>query len=197
MSDEIRDPSLCDGAEIAFDNEIPLTIRVDKEEEVKIVRFKIVVVKNKDDELTQVNIEIMCDSDLFLFFESKFTEDVFEKVKKDQELTIEFQEFAQMVIESLTQNAVSPDKFVLLFTESESGDKGVLEFKQTLKFKAVQIFALEFTPVSNEYLKEQIQYRFNFAKAALKSARTDLNDLYSMLKIKNPNVLKQMRTTHK
>ena len=85
MSDEIRDPSLCDGAEIAFDNEIPLTIRVDKEEEVKIVRFKIVVVKNKDDELTQVNIEIMCDSDLFLFFESKFTEDVFEKVKKDVE----------------------------------------------------------------------------------------------------------------
>lgn len=197
MSDEIRDPSLCDGAEIAFDNEVPLTIRVDKEEEVKLVRFKIIVIKNKDDELSQVNIEIMCDSDLFLFFESKFTEDVFEKVKQDQALTIKFEEFAGMVIESLTQNVVKPEELEMTFTESESGDKGLLEFKQKLKFKSVQIFALEFTPVSNEYLKEQIQYRFNFAKAALKSAKTDLNDLYSMLKIKNPNVLKQMRTTHK
>lgn len=192
----LQDPSLADGGEVVFDKEIPLNIRESDDpnaEETRIVRFKIVLIKDEDDGPREVNIEIFCDNDMFMFYSSKYTPDQFDQVKNNQGLTIEFAQFADMVIESLVQNVEKPEEYQMCFTET-SETAGLLEFQQKLKFKSVQIFALEFEAVSDEYLKEQIQYRFDVARQGLKEARQELGSVYSMLKIKNPNVIKQMRT---
>ena len=195
VDDDLCDPSLIDGGEIIFNNEIPLRICADGESDEQIVRFKIITISN-DDKLDEVRVEISCDSDLFLYFEARYPRAAFVELKSSQNLTIEFEEFADMLIESLTQNVKNKEEYECEFVES-SDTEGILSFKQKLKFKSVDIFALKFEASTNEFVKAQIQYRFNTVHTDLKIARTELGDLYSMLKIKNPTVLKQMRTIRK
>ena len=192
---DLHDPSLKDGGEVIFNNEIPLQIQGEQDSGEQIVRFKIITI-GEEDELNEVRVEISCDADLFMFFEAQYPRAEFDNLKKSQNLTIEFEEFAGMLIESLTQNVKNPEEYEVQFRET-SETEGILEFKQKLKFKSVDIFSLKFTASSNEFVKEQIQYRFNSVRTDLKMARTELSDVYSMLKIKNPSVLKQVRTVRK
>ena len=191
----LLDPSLGDGDEVLFNREIPLEVRAAEsaESKVLIVRFKLIGMGD-DHRLEQMRIEMSSDTDVFFFFKASFTATDFAELRKAQQLTISFEEFPGMLIDILTQNVAKEDTFQVVFTQ-DSETHGTLDFCQILKFKRVDIFSLEFVPASQNEIREQIQYRYDMLKSDLKSARAELSDLCSMLKINNPSTLKLMRRT--
>jgi hypothetical protein len=192
------DPSLKDGGEIVFDEEIPLEIRSGDgtdESELIVIRFKIIVHED-DGVLQQVRLEITSDSDLFFLYESTFTTQDYAELQARQKLKIDFGEFPHVLRDILAQNSGGKGEFSVVFVQ-DARSHGILSFQQNLKLKSVEIFALEFVPASDELVRDQIQYRYNLARSKLKIAKADLDDLYAMLKIKNPSVLKQVRSSRK
>ena len=168
IDEGLVDPSLRDGGEILFNKEIPLEVRSCEasESELLLVRFKIIAI-GQDGQLAQVRLEISSDADVFFMLESQYTAEDFSKLQQAQQLTIPFEDFPKTLIELVVQNASDPDEFQLVFTR-DSETHGVLDFKQQLKFKSVDIFSLEFVPSSDEYVNDQIQYRFNVLRDELK-----------------------------
>ncbi|OHT13379.1 hypothetical protein TRFO_16471 [Tritrichomonas foetus] len=196
-NEDFNDPSLQGGGEIIFNNEVPVAIKSENDEEEDnatiLVRIKIIVVNGGDDVPQHVRLEMLCDSDLFFLYEAEYAQEDFEILKKTEGLTIKFEEFPQLLVEIIEQYITEPDSYSLLF-EQQSEEQSTLRFQQQLKFKLIDILALDLKPASEEFVKDSIQYRYNAAKAEIKAAHTELNDLYALLKIKNPTVLKKMTT---
>ncbi|OHT06479.1 hypothetical protein TRFO_25507 [Tritrichomonas foetus] len=196
VQEGLLDPSTQDGGKVFFDKEIPLEIKPESEEEeneVFLTRVKIILHENESTgQLENVHLELTTDVDLFFFYEASYNEESYNVLKENQRLEITFDQFPELMKEVLEQYASNSDEYFVTF-DRKSDDCCSMLFQQRLRFKCVDIFELEFSPASNDYVHDQIQYRFNLARAEVKSARTELSDLYALLKIKNPNVLKQMR----
>ena len=192
LGNEIYDPSLRDGGKIIFNNEVPVEFRSDetKQSEMVILRFKIIEIKEKD-QLSLLVIELTSESNIFFLFELTFNNEDFNQFKKEQKMETEFAEFPQVLIEILTEVAKQTDVFNINFTLKK--DHGSLNIQQILKFKTVDIFSLGFIPAPDDYVRDQIQYRYNTVRMEAITARAELNNLYSMLKIKNPGALKQIK----
>ena len=192
LGNEICDPSLRYGGEIIFNNEVPIEFRSDetKQSEMIILRIKIIEVK-EDDQLSLLIIELTSESDIFFLFELTFNNEDFNKFKKEQKMNTSFEEFPHILIEILTEAAKQTEVYSINFTLME--DHGSLNVQQILKFKTVDIFSLGFVPSPDEYVRDQIQYRYNTVRIAANTSRAELSNLYSMLKIKNPGVFKQMK----
>jgi hypothetical protein len=142
----------------------------------------------------KVRIELSSDADLFFFFESEYSEANYGELRDAQELTIDFAQFAPTLVEILNSSKKPEAGFTFAFREDPSPS---LSIQQALKFKTVKVFNLAFTGGSDEAVKERIQTRYNEARAEVAAIRADLDGIYSMLKIKNPSILKQARTTRK
>ena len=194
----LLDPSVRDGGRVYFDKEIPLQVfpEQDQEEpEVIITRMKIILFRN-DQELETVRMELTTELDLFFLYEANYNEASFNQLKDEQKLEITFDEFPQLMADILEQYAQNSEEYFVTFKQNNQ-PSGILLFQQRLRFKSIDIFALEFVPAQDDYVKDQIQYRYNATRADAKAARTELNDLYALLKIKNPNILKTMKPTRK
>jgi hypothetical protein len=61
----------------------------------------------------------------------------------------------------------------------------------------IDVFSLTFTAASDEDVRDQIQAKYNALREELAAVRGDLSDIYAMLKIKNPSVLRQVRPARK
>jgi hypothetical protein len=193
----LYDPSLGEGGECVFDKEIPVEIRSweGEESEAILVRIK-VIIHAEDGGLRQLRIELTSENDVFFLYESTFTAQDYADLQSKQKLKIDFDRFPQVLVNIIAKNVDSKGEFTLAFLQ-DARNHGVLIFQQNLQFKSVEIFSLEFVPAQDEFVRDQIQFRYNLARSELKAARAELSDLYSMLKIKNPSVLKQMRTNRK
>lgn len=201
VDDGLLDPSLQEGGEIIFDSELLLCFITPNEQNEQRqsevpVRFKIIK-REGDEGVEMVRVELSSDSDLFMYYESKFTEAEFEALQEQQDLKISFDKFPDTLTEILSTIGNKSSEFSIEFTTKDDETAGTLKFVQQLKFKNVEIFSLEFTEPKDDFVRNQIQYRFNALQADLKAARSDLSDLCAMLKIKNPSVLKQMKPSRK
>jgi hypothetical protein len=141
-----------------------------------------------------VRIDLSNDSDLFFVFESEYDERTFGDLRANQDLSLEFSEFPG-ALEGIFASAGSRDgEFTLQFTD---GDEPQLAVLQHLKFKTVTVFSLGFRQPSDEAIKDRFQNRYNEVRSELASVRADLTSVYAMLKIKNPSVLKQVKSPRK
>lgn len=188
------DISLNDENEICFEGDVLLTFSNPEtnndEQQSTHIRF---LVKRTDGTIESTRIELSTDSNLFFFYISEYTSETFNQLKVAQNLDpdLDFESFPEMIRDILINSEENGDYETTFVFEDE--EKGTLKLTQKLKFKKVEIFSLEFIKASDEEITNQVQFRYNQARAELKAAKTELSDLYAMLKIKNPSVLKQMK----
>jgi hypothetical protein len=186
------DPSLAEGEKIIFEKEIRLLTHASEEEEsIAVVQFRTLV---QDDAGTpaQVRFEIFTDADLFFFFESAYAPEDFASMGRDD---LSFNSFPGVVIELLNRSLSEPSDVFVTFTRITDG-RAVLKFEQPVKFrsKRTELLVLEFGSVSDDLLRQQIQYRYNAAVANLKVATTQLSDLGALLRRKSAGALSPTKT---
>jgi hypothetical protein len=196
LSSSEVDPAVRGGGKILFDKEIPLSVKQDGSLLPPIPTHVRVIVGGADSDAEPVRIELTTDSDLHFLYEAEFTEEDYASVQSKQGLDAAFAELPGAVIDLVNLVVTEGQGYSVHFeVVEESG--GRLIFNQQLKFKLVEIMAIDLSPSSDENVREQIQYRFNTVKSELKAAQTELGDLYAMLKIKNPSALKPTRSPRK
>ena len=195
--DLLIDSNLSNDGELSFEIEFPLSFPNldspnDNDNGVRMVILKAFISENEG-VIENIKLQMYSDNDLYFLFVSDFTEETFNSLKESQSLdeSLDFSHFPSMMHEIISKVAESKD-FLAKF-EFNGEEKGKLIFSQKLKFKEVEIFDMEFEKAKDEEIVNQVQIRYEAVKNELKAAKAELNDLYTMLKIKNPNVLKQMR----
>lgn len=191
------DSNINNDGELSFEIEFPLSFpnldsQNERENEPQMIILKAFVTENENT-IENIRLQMFSDNDLYFFYVAEYSEEAFNSLKESQSLdeSLDFEHFPAMIHEIIGKVAEGKEfqaKFVF-----DGEEKGKLIFSQKLKFKEVEILNLDFEKAKDEEIANQIQARYDSVRNELKAARAELNDLYTMLKIKNPNVLKQMR----
>lgn len=189
---EEQDPSLDLGYEIIYDKSLSLEFRnfERQEAESRLVHLR-VLIKKDGWALSEVRFEMFDDADLFFFIEATITGDDFEKLKKEDQLLLEFSEFPGEVIRMLEDSMNSSDESSVKFiVEDEDEGSGVLQFDQILEIRSVEIFHIKFERSEPLFIQTQAQFRYStlaFNVARQKAMCVELN---KQMHAKNPVLLK-------
>jgi hypothetical protein len=182
------------GLRRVFTGEVLLERVASAPEPPAIFAARATVFVSGSDPIGAVRIDLCNDSDLFFVYECEYDERTFGDLRAAQDLSLEFAEFPG-ALEAIFASAASRDgEFTLQFTDGDEPQVAVL---QHLKFKTVPVFALAFRQPSDDAIKDRIQNRYNEVRSEMAAVRADLASVYAMLKVKNPSVLKQVKSPRK
>jgi len=139
--------------------------------------------------LNNFRIQITSDINVFFVYQASFSRENFEELKVKQQLNVDFNNFPNVLKEMF-----SSKEYSVLFTfEDES--KASLKFQQKLKFKVVDILSIYFSAAPIELIQQIVQYRFTQLKCENASIKSQLDNVFAMLKIKDPSVLRKMSSS--
>ena len=165
-----KDPSLDDNLLKIYEEEIPFEIRYEDENipENKRNLFQNLICKIliTDEMLNEINvkIEICNDRDLFFYYCIDLNSSLFEKMKEEQKLICNFQEFSDLLIKYF-DFCVSDKSNYLAVLNIQKNSKANLELLENLEFKFAQLININLWPASEDLIREQIAYRYNSMRA--------------------------------
>jgi len=198
LSLEEMDPSLADGFKIAYDKEIPLELRLQDEtvnqEEVgtlENIRAR-VLVQGEAQAPTCIKVEFTSEEDLFFNYVSLVNEELFQKIKDEQKLNVEFSGFLGLVLKLINSCHKEPQNLFAVFFMQRDG-QARLDFIQNMEFKFLELLSLDFLASPEEAIRQNISFRYSLLKAKTQVLQNKLKDVGSMLKVKNPSLLRQMK----
>lgn len=176
------DPSLEDGGEIIFDEDTPLKFQDEHHQIVPDAPFHMRMIAYDDG--AKCRIEVTMEADLYFFYYAEFDEKTFnETFKKQSGLSINFREFQKSIKKYIEANSQKDPNYSVVLSQ---GDNCQLGFKQSLEIKEVDLFDIELEPETDEFIKRQIQYRFDKARADLKVAKEQKEDLCRTMRVNEP-----------
>lgn len=199
---QIIDPSIQDGEVLIYKCEVILDLHEKDSDEVQKdldVLFRIFIIENGDT-LENVRIEMTTDQNIFFVYNAEFNSETFEEVKSQQNLDIEFNEFPSVLQEMFEYSSKSkrgqPNPYQISFFFGHDSTC-TLSFQQKLRFKTVEIYSLNFLPASPESIQLIAQYRISSLIEEEKALKSQLADISSILKIKDPTVLRKITTSQR
>ncbi|CAD8172934.1 unnamed protein product [Paramecium octaurelia] len=191
------DPSLEGGFKIQFDREIHIETRVQDANTgpqeigtLELVRVKILV-QGEQQAFENLKIELTSETDLFFNYITIINKDNYKRIREEQKLTIEYPQFLQMLIKLLNSCHKEPNHFFCVFFMQQDG-AARLDFIENLEYKFMEMLSLEFSSASEETIRQNVSFRYNLMKAKLQFVQNRLNDIASLIKLKNPSLLVQI-----
>ena len=139
--------------------------------------------------LNNFRIQITSDINVFFVYQASFSRETFQELKESQQLDVEFNSFPDVLKEMFSSKEYS----VLFSFEDEN--KASLKFQQKLKFKVVDILAIDLSSASIELIQQIVQYRFTQLKNENAAIKSQLDNVFAMLKIKDPSMLRKMSSS--
>lgn len=192
---ESKDPSLTDGLKIVYNKEVPMDLKLEtKEGQKDIASFELIRVKvlsdssSKETSPTCVKVELSSENDLLFHYTSIIDEGTFAKMKKLQNLKIEFSEYCELV-EKICENCInSPDIYIGLFIIQKEGISK-LQFVKGSDFKFLELLLIEFKGSSDEIIHKQMIYRFAYLKSKLEYDKKCIKMAGDIILENNPELL--------
>jgi hypothetical protein len=187
----VFDPSVMDGFDICFNNEVPVSFRTESTAEARAIRVR-VLERNSDSGLDEVRLEITDDENISSYLVCSVSSAAYPDLAKANGLKAEFKDFSSSITSLLTRSVEKPAEYQLQFVPGED-DSGQLVFLQKLRLRSVTIFTLAFGQAAPDFVRKQVQFRFNALKVELQRKSKDYDNQMSRLDAKNPSLAKQMR----
>ncbi|OHT07322.1 hypothetical protein TRFO_24592 [Tritrichomonas foetus] len=189
------DPTILEGYNIKFNREVKVTFLLEngEEDEVYIVRFRIFE-KSQNSDLDEVRLEMAIDNNIGLFLECNVSASDFEKLKTENRLRVEFKDFSRSVQELLERSVKKSQECFITFKQGEDFG-GELTFLQKLKLRKVNVFALHFSLSNEDFVRKQVQYRFNKIKLDLRLKDDEINTQIQRISEKNPSLAKSLQNS--
>ena len=127
---------------------------------------------------------------------SDIDEKRFEKIKKAQQLNFGYSSLLAMLIKqvNLCQKEMNQYSCVLFLNKISSHRLDILE---NLEYKRIILLSLDFHELDEESLKNYVVYRFTKIKMNKQIINKKLRDVFSLLKIKNPQLLLELEKKEK
>ncbi|EAY17935.1 hypothetical protein TVAG_225610 [Trichomonas vaginalis G3] len=152
-------------SKLIFDKDLTLT---DKE---IVFRFKVFKIMNKKT-LNTIELEMHKYDDIFFLMKCKVDFKKFQKIAKENSLTIDFEQLLDAIISMFENNINHNNATKVDFKASEKG--GTLSFFDVLELRAVKIFSLDFTNASKNHQFIYAQRKFNEIKELLELKNREL-----------------------
>ena len=71
--------------------------------------------------------------------------------------------------------------------------KGRLDFIQNMEYKFIELLSCDVVASGEEIVRQHITYRYNSVKSKLALMQARLQDINSLVKVKNPSLLLQLQ----
>ncbi|KAL3150784.1 hypothetical protein ABBQ32_000551 [Trebouxia sp. C0010 RCD-2024] len=183
------DPSLTDNFKLFAEREVPLELRTgggnlaNDAGSVEAIKVRVLVCGSQPD-LEAVRIELTSESDLFFHYTHTIGPAAFQQLMQEaQKMMIDFNSYPAVFLRMVNSCIQTPQTHIaVLLTESSGAAR--LDFIQNMEYKFVELMSCQFQVSSEEYIKQQVTYRYNAVKSrlALMQARlADINALVSDL----------------
>ena len=139
----------------------------------------------------EVKLELTSEDDLFFNYVSLLDTKSFGKVKKEQNLTIGFESFVQMVSKlSTLLHTEKENHFAIMYLHRNN--TGHLDFNENVEYRFIEVLSLDFAQVDQELNKQLVSFRFNAVKRKLHMLTHNVKEVSNLLKIKNPSLLQKL-----
>ena len=113
-------------------------------------------------------------------------------MKDVQKLMIDFSEYAGILVKMLNSCIKEPHSFLAVFVMQKDGNAR-LDFIQNMEYKFIELLSCDFTASAEESVRQHITYRYNAVKSKLALMQARLQDINTLVKIKNPSLLLQLQ----
>ena len=194
------DPTMLIGYDLRFtcDAKVQIFFENDHEEEEisdsesRTLRFRVFDKGGDVVGLEEIRVEVLSDKDVGFFLECIVDNTAFQNIVTENNLQVNFSQFEQSLIELIEKSIKKPDiiQLTLRLTNDYSGK---LTFHQTLRLRSIDVFSLQFQTASSEFIRSQVQYRFNQMKMEAQQKLQEIETKFGRLKSKNPQFAEQMR----
>ena len=192
---ESKDPSLEDGYKILYNKEVPLDLKLETKEGLKEIgsfqqiRFKILSkVDNNEEHTTKIKIELSWENDLLFHYSNIADENTFLELKKNQNLTIDFPKYPE-VIQLICEKCIKyPDIYIGEFTIKKEGISQ-LQFIKVSDFKDLDCLSLKFNNSPDNIIKKHVLYRFSYIKSKLEYNKKALQAAGDVILDCNPDIM--------
>eukprot|EP01015_Nassula_variabilis_P016467 TRINITY_DN2526_c0_g1_i1.p1 TRINITY_DN2526_c0_g1~~TRINITY_DN2526_c0_g1_i1.p1 ORF type:complete len:251 (+),score=49.95 TRINITY_DN2526_c0_g1_i1:63-815(+) len=192
------DPTLHDGNKLIFDRELQFHIRFQEKgleaqelSSLEPIRVRVLLLGDETNP-QQIKLELSSENDLFFYYQHIANDSNFKEIKKNQQLHIDFSEYAVVIIKSLNKCEKEPNQFCAIFTIFTDG-LGRLEIVQTMEYKDIELIAFDFAANPEEAIRQQITFRYGALKSKLALMEGRLQDIHELVRLKNPSLLLQMQ----
>ena len=179
-----------------YEEEVPFEIRVEEDEisnggTFESLLCKILISENINKQQV-VKFEIGCDKDLFFYYSSEVNSEIFENLKETQKLTCNFDNFSDLVIKFFDDCISDKKKFLAVFNLKNDGE-AKMELFENLEHKFGELISLDFKPVSEEIIKQQITYRYNAMRATNDIIQNRIGIINDVLKDLDPQLIPEVK----
>ncbi|KAK8895599.1 hypothetical protein M9Y10_024069 [Tritrichomonas musculus] len=200
------DPTMLIGYDLRFTCDSKVQISLENQEnqenqeqeskesdpEFRTLRFRVFDKGGEGIGLEEIRVEIFHEKDVGFFLECVIDNTGFQKIVTENNLQVNFSQFEQSLIEMIEKSVKKPDLIHLRLKLTDDYN-GVLTFRQTLRLRSIDVFSLQFQTASSEFIRSQVQYRFNQMKMEAQQKVQEIETKFGRLKSKNPQFAEQMR----
>ncbi|GBG26134.1 Spindle assembly abnormal protein 6-like [Hondaea fermentalgiana] len=192
------DPSLQGGWRCVFDREVPLELRYQETRDgpqdvgtLEAIKVKVLAL-GSDNDPEALRIELSSETDLFFHYTHTVDEAGFRIMQEQQKLMVEFEDYTKVLTRMLNSCIKEPNTHLAIFVLQEDGPSR-LDFIKNMEYKFVELLTCDFTRSSEDLVRQHIAYRYNAMKSRLALMQARLSDVNSLVKLKNPSLLLQIR----
>lgn len=193
----VMDPTIQMDYQLLFNKEIFVNFITfqDKKENEEIVRFRIFC-KGPPSQPDEVRLEMTMDTNVCLYLECTVSSSDFSTIKQQNNLRVDFNNFVPSVVDLLERSVKKSDdpkaeQYLVQFKQDQDYN-GTLIFLQKLKLRIVKVFALQFKVSEEDFVRKQVQYRFNKIKYEYTLKENEINEHFRRISDKNPSLAKQI-----
>lgn len=193
------DPTLLIGYDLKFSIKTQVQLSTDIEQnseeespEIRLLCLRIFEKKGDANKLEELRIEIMDDLDVAFFLECSVDESSFQTIQANNRLQITFSQFPQSLIELFERSVKAPES-IKLKLNIERDYNCVFTICQALRLRLVKVFSLDFRSSPTDFIRSQVQYRFNQLKMDAQQKSQDIETKFAKIKSKNPQFAEQLR----
>ena len=191
-----QDPSLGETLIKAYEEEVPFEIRIQNQNLSDNNLFeslvcKILVTDERSDEII-IKIEIANDKDLFFYYTTEINEFSFKKIKEEQKLTCNFENFCDLLIKYFDFCIDNKKKYLAVFNINKDKN-GKIELLENLEYKFGELINLKFSPASKELIYKQIRYRYNSMRTLYDLTQNRIKIINEILKDNDPQLIPNIK----
>ena len=197
LQPEEVDPSLVDGYYVFYEREVPFELRVSEAAEMpqevgalEAIRVKILL-KGEQHQPDALRVELTSETNLFFHYVHELTEASFHDLQEGQKLMVEFAEYSSVLLRMLNNCIKEPHTHLAVFIMHDSGEAR-LDFIQNMEYKFVELLSCNFIASPEDVIRSHICFRYNTLKSRLALVQARLQDIESLIKVKNPSLLLQL-----
>ena len=124
-------------------------------------------------------------------------------MQDNQKLCINFKDYPNLSKKLLNNCINEPQRYLLtyvmysyiaVFIMQKEGTAR-LDFIQNIEYKFIELLSIDFVNSPDDTVRKQISFRYNSLKSKLALMQERINNINSIVKIKNPSLLLQMQKT--